>query len=111
MNNERRMLGPAVALASVLLLSGCVVAPARYNYAGEVVAVTPPTAVVETVGIAPFAGALWFGGYWNWAGGRHVWAPGYWGAPRAGYRWVPHEWVRAGGGWRLNQGHWSAARR
>ena len=28
------------------------------------------------VGVAPVPGYVWFGGYWNWVGGRHVWDAG-----------------------------------
>ncbi len=90
------------------LLSGCIVAPAPgYYYAPHVVAVAPPPAPVEVVGVAPAPGYVWFGGYWNWVGGTHVWVPGYWGAGRPGYHWVAHTWVRAGGGWRMAPGHWA----
>jgi hypothetical protein len=105
----------AVALAAAL--SGCVVAPAPYYQQpaygpaggavyGDVVTMAPPAPYVETIGVAPAVGYVWFGGYWNWAGGRHVWVPGYWGPGRPGHAWVPHQWVREGGGWRLNAGHW-----
>ena len=99
------------AMVATGLLAGCVVAPAPgyYNayYSGGAVTVAPPAVQVETVGVAPTPGYVWFGGYWNWAGGRYVWAPGYWGPGRAGYHWVPHGWVRAGGGWRMARGHWA----
>ncbi|MBI3369270.1 MAG: YXWGXW repeat-containing protein [Burkholderiales bacterium] len=93
---------------AALLTSGCVVAPYGYGYGygGEVVSVAPPAPQYEVVGVAPVAGNIWIGGYWNWVGGRHVWSPGYWSAPRPGHVWVPHAWVHAGGGWRLQHGHW-----
>jgi len=62
----------------------------------------------EVVGVAPTPGYLWFGGYWNWVGNRHVWVTGHWGPGRPGYYWVPRTWVPAGGGWRLAGGHWRA---
>jgi hypothetical protein len=95
----------AVILAGALL-SACVVAPAP-GYYGGYVAVAPPAPQVEIVGVAPAPGYVWFGGYWNWVGGRHVWVPGRWAAGRPGYRWVAHTWVHAGGGWRMSPGHWS----
>jgi hypothetical protein len=98
--------GVGAILLSGALLGGCIVVPAHPYYGGAVVT-APPEPQVEVVGVAPTPGYVWFGGYWNWAGGRHVWVPGYWGAGRAGYRWVPHAWVRAGGGWRMSPGHWA----
>ena len=97
-----------MTLVAAALLGGCVVVPAPgYYYGGGVGAVAPPPDQVEVVGVAPMPGYVWFGGYLNWVGGRHVLAPGYWGPGRAGYHWVPHTWVRAGGGWRMARGHWA----
>ncbi len=108
----KALTGFKAALGTIVvaggLLSGCIVAPAPgYYYAPHVVAVAPPPAPVEVVGVAPAPGYVWFGGYWNWVGGTHVWVPGYWGAGRPGYHWVAHTWVRAGGGWRMAPGHWA----
>jgi hypothetical protein len=108
----KALTGFKAGLATIVMaggmLSGCVVAPAPgYYYAPHVVAVAPPPAPVEVVGVAPAPGYVWFGGYWNWVGGTHVWVPGYWGAGRPGYHWVAHTWVRAGGGWRMAPGHWA----
>lgn len=98
----------AAVLTFALALGGCLVVPDRPGYEGGVVMLAPPVPQVEVVGVAPRAGFVWIGGYWNWVGGRHVWVGGRWGAPpRAGYRWVPHEWVSVGGGWRLRRGHWA----
>jgi len=96
----------ALALAT-LTLSACVVtARPGYYGGGAVVTVAPPEPQVEVMGVAPAPGYVWFGGYWNWVGGRHVWVPGGWHAGRPGYHWVPHHWVAQGGGYRLAQGHW-----
>ena len=101
----------AATCASVLLFSGCVVAP--YGPAGgygggygDVVYAAPPPPQQEVIGVAPIAGQIWIGGYWGWGGGRHQWVPGRWATPRAGHVWVPHAWTRSGNGWRLNEGHW-----
>ena len=105
--NQRR-IGHAIraaAVTAVLTLGGCLVVGPDYD--GGVVALAPPVPQVEVVGVAPYPGYLWFGGYWHWEGGRHVWVGGHWGPPRAGYRWVPHTWEHAGGGWRLRRGHWA----
>ena len=71
-----------------------------------VVDVAPPAPYVEVVPAMPFVGALWIGGYWGWAGGRHHWYPGHWEHPRAGYTWRAHAWVNEGGRWHLHGGGW-----
>ena len=100
------LLKPATLFVLALLASGCVVEPARVRFVGDVVVAAPPAPVVETIGVAPYPGYVWIGGYWNWVGGRHVWVPGRWNEPRPGYRWAPHRWEPVQGGWRLREGHW-----
>ncbi|MFO1224203.1 MAG: hypothetical protein U1E90_14005 [Burkholderiaceae bacterium] len=93
-------------------LTGCVVAPLGYydadgNYAGEAAVVSdaaPPAPYHETVGVAPFVGAVWLAGYWNWHGGRYAWVPGRWGHPRPGYVWHPYRWAPYGHRWALSGG-------
>jgi len=98
-------IGAAIALAA-LTLGGCVVT-ARPAYPAYEVNVAPPPPQVEVVGVAPQPGFVWFGGYWNWVGGRHVWVGGHWGAGRPGYHWVAHRWVQGPhGGWHMAEGHW-----
>ena len=98
--------GAGALIVAAALLSGCYVGPAP-GYYGGVVTVAPPAPQVEVYGVAPYPGAVWIGGYWNWVGGRHVWVGGHWDHGRPGYHWVPHAWVHEGGGWRMHQGHWA----
>lgn len=110
-----------LSLASVSLLSGCIVVPARQYqqpapvvyqnppaqaYPGDVVVVAPPPPQVEVVVAPPGPGYFWVGGFWNWVGGRHVWIGGRWEAHRPGWGWAPHTWHRHGDGWRSAPGHW-----
>lgn len=109
-----------VLLAPVLvLLNGCVVAPApRPVYSpqpavvypqpvpGPIVYQAPPPPPAEVYGVAPAPGYFWIGGIWLWEGNRHVWHPGHWEAPRHGQVYVPHAWVPTGRGWQLQGGHW-----
>ncbi|MCG3188786.1 MAG: hypothetical protein LKCHEGNO_00972 [Burkholderiaceae bacterium] len=97
--------------ACVVGLSGCVVAPLGYYDAdgsyGEATTVTdvaPPAPYSETVGVAPFVGAIWLGGYWGWRGGRYAWVPGHWGHARPGYVWHPYHWAPHGNRWALSGG-------
>jgi hypothetical protein len=59
--NTKVGIGAAVMIA-VLTLSGCIVT-ARPAYEGPVVAVAPPPPQVEVVGVAPYPGYVWFGGF------------------------------------------------
>jgi hypothetical protein len=110
----RFRLATAVVLAGVSLLSACIVVPSGRRYSnevpyaggGEVVTVAPPQPEYEVVGVAPVAGYIWIGGFWNWVGGRHMWVGGRWEAPRQGYGYVPHRWQQDGRGWRANPGRW-----
>jgi hypothetical protein len=109
MQSKRTKAGIGAALIiAALTLQGCVVTARPAYEGGAVVTVAPPAPQVELIGVAPQAGFVWFPGYWNWEGGRHVWHGGYWGAGRPGYHWVAHRWVQgARGGWHLEQGHWA----
>ena len=110
----RSLVGGALLGVGVLALTGCVVAPVGayhgqpYGYGyGEAVGVAPPPIQGEVIGVAPFPGYLWIGGYWGWSGGRHVWNRGRWSSPREGHRWEAHRWERADrGGWRERPGRW-----
>jgi len=64
----------AAALAGLLSLGGCVVAPAPY---------APPYG--ETVVVAPSPGYIWIDGYWGWTGQQRIWVPGRWEPPGRGW--------------------------
>lgn len=98
-----------VAILSPLVLGGCVVATAQPAYVRyEPVLVAPPPPRVEVIGVAPYPGYVWIGGYWTWhAPSRsHHWVPGRWEAPRHGHRWEPHRWEQHGKEWRERPGRW-----
>lgn len=98
----RRLALAVLPVLALTVLGGCVVAPAPY----AVATVPPPAPVNEVVGVAPYPGYVWIGGYWGWGGGRYVWHPGRWAAPRPGYYWVPHRWIHRPDGWYGERGHW-----
>ena len=103
----------AACAVATLTLSACVVTPypqgqAGYAQPGDItVGVPPPAPYAEVIPVAPFAGALWIGGYWGWSGGRHQWVPGRYEHARPGYRWQPHQWAQGPhGNWHLRGGGW-----
>lgn len=105
--NRISRTGLAAALVGAALLGGCIVVPADpYPAAGPAVAVAPPVAQGEVIGVAPGPGYFWISGWWAWLGGRYVWQPGRWEAHRPGYRWMPHEWQHGPGGWQARPGYW-----
>ncbi len=74
---------------------------------GVAVRIGPPPPVVETRGPAPFAGAVWVGGYHRWDGNRYVWVPGSWQRPpHPGAHWVPGRWNHAHDGYHWREGRW-----
>ena len=111
----------ALVAACAAALSACVVVPlgyydgtyyggytqSYYGASGEAVVVStvaPPAPYAEVVPVAPYVGAVWFAGYWNWYGGRYAWVPGRWGYGRPGYAWQPYRWAPYGHGWALSGG-------
>lgn len=110
----------AGAALSALALTGCVVAPVGQPYYSDPYSnvpdtqvyapvyapIAPPAPYVETVPVAPYPGAIWIGGYWNWTGHRHAWVPGRYERPRPGYHWEPRRWDRGPRGWQQHGGGW-----
>jgi len=94
------------AVMSSTMLTGCVVATAQPAYTHYEPVMAPPPHRVEVIGVAPYPGHVWIGGYWGWGGRGHHWVPGRWEAPRHGYRWEPHRWERHDRGWRERPGRW-----
>lgn len=58
----------ATALLALSLASGCVTR----------VALLPPPARVEVIGVRPYRGAVWVPGHWVRARYDWVWVHGYW---------------------------------
>ncbi len=109
-----RIRNGLIALVLPLALGACIVGPpGDYgdNYYGGAVIAAPPAPQVEYYGRAPYAGDIWIGGYWQWAGGEYRWQHGYWSAPRPGYYWEPHRWVHDEDGWRMEGGRWESGDR
>jgi hypothetical protein len=103
---RRGVVALAVVMGSVALSACAEEVIARPGWRGEAIAVEPPIAQAEIIGVAPHPGWVWQPGYYDYVGGRHVWTHGAWVEGRAGYHWVPHTWVHEGGGWRLREGYW-----
>jgi hypothetical protein len=71
--------------------------PAQYG----VVYQAPPPPMQTYAPPAPYAGAQWIEGHWEWNGAQYVWVEGYWVQGRPGYVYVQPRWERRSGGLRL----------
>lgn len=87
-----RVVKMAATVAVVgVTMSACVVVPRPYasypsdpsypSAGGYGDAPQPPAPRYEVVPLAPFLGAIWIAGFWNWHAGRHIWVPGRWSHP------------------------------
>ena len=65
-----------------------------------------PVAPVYTRPVAPYAGAVWVPGEWEWRGGRYVYVNGYWARPRNKHVYVEGTWVQGPRGYYWQRGHW-----
>ena len=92
-------------LFSMMLAFGAIGATSIPAHA-QVVVVEPPAPPVEAIPAAPYEGAVWAPGYYEWRGRRHVWIGGHYMRGRPGYHWAPHAWVHEGRGWRMHRGRW-----
>jgi hypothetical protein len=119
-----RRLGPLLAALALTFASGCYatvrarpvyvqpVATATVTTApapqGVVVYQAPPAprATVSVRPAAPWAGAVWVQGNWQWNGAQYVWVQGRWLQPRAGAVYVQPRWQRRGRGYVYVQGSW-----
>ena len=111
MNRMRSRIGagwllalPGVALLTLTLSAGCVVAPPP----GAVfVASAPPAAEVEVVGVGPGPESVWIPGYHRWDGQHYVWVSGRWERrPHANATWQPGVWRHHSSGWYWTEGRW-----
>ena len=94
------------------LVAGCAVGPdgrvLDYSEPALYVNAPPPNPYTESIPAAPYSGATWVKGYWDWAGGRHVWRPGRYEPARDGRVYQQPEWRRMDDGrWQLNRGGWT----
>lgn len=104
-----------LAVASTLLVSGCVVRETRYRdgtvattTSSEVVVESaPPAPIVEVETVSPGPEFVWVGGVWGWHGSRWEWERGHWDRPpHRGAVWVPHRYVYRGGRHVYVRGGW-----
>jgi hypothetical protein len=86
-----------IALTGSLFLSAC---------AGSYYVTDQPIDPVYDRPVAPYAGAIWIDGDWNWSGGRYTYTHGRWDKPRQGRRYAPGSWSHDGHGYRWNRGGW-----
>jgi hypothetical protein len=108
-----RLLFIGVIAAASLAMTGCyargrVRATAHVPASGVVVYSAPPQrrVVVHAPPPAPYHGAVWVEGHWQWNGAQYIWLDGHYMQPRAGYVYVQPRWERRGSGYIYVQGDW-----
>jgi hypothetical protein len=94
--------------AAAGLSGGCYVTyAAAWNPPRAVVlASEPPPAPAEMRPAAPYEGAVWVAGHYDWAAEGWVWLPGTYVRPRAGHIWVAPIYQRERERVRYVPGHW-----
>ena len=97
---------PAVALTSSSDARAMPTEDVPHFVGQEVILVSPPVEIVETIGTAPSPRHFWVRGYHRWTGSGHVWVPGRWELRRVGFRWADAYWERSARGWRFHEGVW-----
>ena len=85
-----------VALAGSLLTS-C---------AGGYFVTVRPNAPMYSRPAAPYTGAVWVAGEWEWLGGRYEYINGYWARPRNNRVYVEGRWQQSPRGYYWRRGHW-----
>lgn len=66
----------------------------------------PPATRVVVRPAAPYAGAVWVEGHYQWNGAQYVWVPGHYVQNRPGYVFVQPRWVNQGGRYTYVAGGW-----
>jgi hypothetical protein len=108
------LIAPALILAALPVLTGCVerrvvyvqTPPEVAAQPGRVITEAPPAPPAEVLVPPPGPNYVWLPGYWSWQG-RWVWIGGAWTVrPYAHAHWVPGHWAHRGYGWIWVGGHW-----
>ena len=105
-------LAPPVVAAPTVVEPGPVVSvyvePPLVQAPAVLVPWAPPPLLVQAPPPAPFADAVWVGGYWAWQE-RWVWSAGYWDRPpHLGYSWCEPYYEHRGGAVVFVNGFWAA---
>ena len=118
MKHLPRNLGVGLlAAVTAVLTSGCVIRARAhpvgvYYTTGSEVYVSqpmPPPRVEVVSGVAPYSGAVWVNGHWQWSGANWVWVSGQWDRPvRPGYVWIQPRYQYRGGRHVYVRGYWGA---
>jgi hypothetical protein len=104
----------ALALCGLFGVAGCygeyrTSDHGTYASVSTAVDVAPPAPIVETPPPAPYAGATWTAGYWDWHAPqrRYIWVGGRWSQPpRPGVVYQPPTWHHDGRGYVRQPGRW-----
>lgn len=79
------------------LLAGC---------SGSYYVAERPVEPVYRRPVAPYAGAVWVPGEWEWRGGHYEYVHGYWARPRGKRVYVSGSWQHGPKGYYWHRGHW-----
>ncbi len=90
-------LAIVIGLAGALGFSSC---------AGSYYVTDQPVEPVYERPIAPYAGAIWIDGDWNWNGGAYRYNRGHWDRPRPGRTYARGSWQHTNRGYTWNRGGW-----
>lgn len=100
-----------------ITVAGCTIhtttsRPGYYAHGTVVYQAPPPPrarVVVSARPVAPYQGAVWVNGHWQWNGAQYVWVDGHYIQSRVGYTYVQPRWERRGRGHVYVQGTWQPA--
>jgi hypothetical protein len=56
--------------------------------------------------VAPFGGAVWIDGEWEWTNGRYAFIGGHWERSRPGHVWIRGAWRSGPRGYAWHRGYW-----
>jgi hypothetical protein len=109
-----RSLTPFLVALVALASSGCyagyrgrvgttVQVQAQYGFVYQ----APPPPMQTYAPPAPYAGAQWIEGHWEWNGAQYVWVEGSWVQGQPGLVYLQPRWERRGGGYVYVDGGWS----
>src|SRR5579863_6347123 len=103
-----KVLARFAVLASLSMVTACVVEGGGGPAPGTAVSGPPPAPMEERSPAQPAAGATWVAGYWHWTGMQYTWIPGHWEHGPPGSRWHAPRYSLRDGTYFYEPGGWSS---